>query len=344
MAMTRRGRLMFTVAAVAVAGVLVVGAMALGGRGPASALIRSVTHTAPPPTCPLTGTRPPHGVVPHRPALAIKVENLPAARPQTGLNSADIVYEEPVEVFITRFIVVYQCQGAPRVEPVRSARLEDPDVLRQFNHPLFGYAGGVPKVRNKIRAAGIHDVNFILDPRDYFRDPSRIAPHNLYTSTSLLWKLAGPKAGPPAPVFTYSTTAPAAPRESWVHLPFSDYSDVYWRWNRPHHVWLRYDGTVPHLLSDGQQIRATNVVVQVVKVTLSQITDVNGVHSPFAHVVGHGKAYVFRNGRMVAGTWSRPSLSDVTTFKDAHGNVIPLEPGNTWVELFPSTLPVTFGK
>lgn len=344
MALNRRGRLAVTIGGVAIATLLVLGALALGGKGPASSLISSITHHTPPPTCPLTGEPAPHGVVPQRPALAIKVENLPESRPQTGLDAADIVYEEPVEVFITRFIVVYQCHGAPRVEPVRSVRLEDPDVLRQFGRPLLGYSGGVPKVKNKIRAAGIHDVNAIHDGQAYHRDPSRVEPHNLYTSTGALWKLAPKGEGAPDPIFTYSTKPPAAPRESWVHLPFSSYSDVYWRWSRAHHYWLRYHGTVPHTLSNGEQVHATNVVVQVVRVTLSQITDVNGVHSPFAHVVGHGKAYVFRNGRMVAGTWSRPSLSDVTTFKDARGNVIALEPGNTWVELFPSTLEVTYGK
>jgi len=345
MATKRAGRLAITISGLVIVAALVLGALALGGKGPAATLISSITHnTPPPPTCPLTGEPAPHGVVPHRPALAIKVENLPASRPQTGLNAADIIYEEPVEVFITRFIVVYQCTGAPRVEPVRSARLEDPDVLRQFGRPLFGYAGGVPRVQNKVRSAGIQDVNFIRDARDYFRDPSRIAPHNLYTRTSLLWKLAPKSEGPPKPIFTYSSTVPTAPRESWVHLPFSDYSDVYWRWSRAHHDWLRFHGTVPHTLSNGEQVHATNVVVQVVNVTLSQITDVNGVHSPFAHVVGHGKAYVFRNGRMVAGTWSRPSLSDITTFTDSHGGVIPLEPGNTWVELFPSSLKVSYGK
>ena len=344
MATKRRGRLAMTLSGVVVVTVLVLGALALSGRGPASSLISAISHNAPPPTCPLTGEPAPGGVVPQRPALAIKVENLPESRPQTGLNAADIVYEEPVEVFITRFIAVYQCHGAPRVEPVRSVRLEDPDVLRQFGHPLLGYSGGVPKVKNKIRAAGIHDVNAVKEGQAYLRDSSRVEPHNLYTSTAALWKLAPKAEKAPDPIFTYSTKPPVAPREAWVHLPYSDYSDVYWRWSRAHRSWLRYHGTVPHTLSNGQQVHATNVVVQVVKVTLSRITDVNGVHSPFAHVVGHGKAYVFRNGRMVVGTWSRPSLSDVTVFKDAHGDVIALNPGNTWVELFPSTLKVTYGK
>ncbi|HWD72135.1 MAG TPA: DUF3048 domain-containing protein, partial [Actinomycetota bacterium] len=97
--------------------------------------------SAAPPVCPLTGQPAPGGTVPNRPALAIKVENSPESRPPTGLDAADIVYEEAVEGGITRFLVVYQCQDAARVEPVRSARLEDIDILSQFGKPLFGDAG-----------------------------------------------------------------------------------------------------------------------------------------------------------------------------------------------------------
>jgi hypothetical protein len=339
---TRRGRLVLFGAAVLILAALIVGALALNGKGPAAGL-GSLIHKRPPP-CPLTGQRAPDGTVPQRPALAIKVENLPESRPQTGLDDADIVYEEPVEAGITRFIVVYQCREAARVEPVRSARLEDPDVLKQFGHPLFGYAGGVPKVVAKVAKYGIHDVNFIKAASEYSRDPSRPAPHNLYTSTSLLWKLAPKNEKAPAPIFTYSKDKPTGPSASVVHLLFSGYSDVYWRWDAKRKVYLRFHGTVPHMLSDGKQVEAKNVVVQVVRVTLSQITDVNGVHSPYAHLIGSGKAYVFRNGRVVTGTWSRHSLGELTTFTDANGKEISLQPGNTWVELYPSTLPVSYSK
>ena len=81
------------------------------------------------PVCPLTGLPPRDGHVPQRAALAVKVENLPEARPQWGLDHADIVFEEPVEGGITRFIAVYQCHVAPRIEPVRSGRLVDIAIL-----------------------------------------------------------------------------------------------------------------------------------------------------------------------------------------------------------------------
>jgi hypothetical protein len=98
---------------------------------------------------------------------------------------------------------------------------------------------------------------------------------------------------------------------------------------------------VPHTYSDGTQVNAKNVVVQVVKVQNTDITDVNGVVSPEVVSTGSGTAYVFRNGRMIKGTWTRPRSGDVTRFLDAKGNVIPLASGNTWVELLPDTIDVS---
>jgi hypothetical protein len=301
------------------------------------------TPPSPPPTlCPLTGVRP-QGGVPSRPALAVKVENLPTARPQTGLSSVDIVYEEPVEVGITRFIAVYQCQDAALIEPVRSARHTDPEILVQFGQPLLGYSGAVPEVIQAIREAGIVDLSDSLVPDAYARDPARPKPHNLTTSTHALYEIAAALTGTPAPIFTYSKRPPdggAAVSEAFV--PFSRHSDVSWRWSPDDDLWHRYDTGEAHLLSDGSQITASNVIIQVVKVVLTDVVDVNGARSPKAVSTGSGTAYILRGGKMYEGTWRRPTLSDVTRFLDADGTEIPLEPGNTWIELAPNTISVTF--
>jgi hypothetical protein len=98
---------------------------------------------------------------------------------------------------------------------------------------------------------------------------------------------------------------------------------------------------VPHVSSDGTQFSAKNVVVQVVKTRLTEIVDANGVRSPEVISVGSGKAYVFRNGKVIKGTWERDSAADLTKFIDATGQEISLTPGNTWVELLPQGIPVT---
>lgn len=353
---TRRGRAVGGVLVfLLVVGVAVVGVLYLGGRSGVGPLADEHStgaspgapgYSAPPPPtqCPLTARKPHGHAVPNRPALAVKIENVPAARPQTGLSWADIVYEEPVEANITRFIAVYQCDDAERIEPVRSGRLTDPDILVQFGRPVFGYAGGVAEVYRKVAAAGLIDVNFNKPnaAAAYHRDPARLAPHNLYTSTHELYAAAHTTAGAPSPVFTYSARVPSSARPvNGIHVPFSSYSDVIWKWSASTGRWLRFHGAYPHTLSDGTQVSATNVVVQVVRVFNTDIHDVNGVVSPEVVATGSGPCYVLRNGRLITGTWKRASLHDVTKFYDASGAAIPLMPGKTWVELAPTTIPVS---
>jgi hypothetical protein len=346
LSLTRRGKVAAAATTVAILAVAAVGYFAVfPTRAPAfvqGAMSRvGLAEPPPPPSCPLTGQPAPHGRVPDRPALAIKVENLPEARPQAGLDRADVVYEEPVEGGITRFIVVYQCHDAGRVGPVRSGRTTDPKVLVQFGRPVMGYAGGQAPVVRAIDRAGVIDMNYNIAISAYIRDDSRAAPHNLYTSTRALWKAAKAKEGAPAPVFAYDPELAGPSRKArTLHLPFSSYSDVFWKWSRTQAAWLRSHGTVPHLLEDGSQVQAANVVVMQVQVRSGPIVDAAGNHSPEVELTGSGKAYVFRDGRMIVGRWERPTLKDVTTFVTKAGAEIALAPGITWVELLPDTLQV----
>jgi hypothetical protein len=341
---TRRGRIAAAVGAVAVVSAFSAGFFTVF-PDKAPAFIRTtmarvgLSESAAPPSCPLTGAPAPHGAIPSRPALAIKVENAPEARPQTGLEDADIVYEEPVEGGYTRFIAVFQCTEAPQVGPVRSGRMTDPDVLVQFGRPALGYAGGVKAVKDSIARAGLIDVNYVTAAQAYARDDSRAAPHNLYTSTKALWKAARSRDGAPAPVFAYDEElSQKATRVSQVHLPFSSVSDVYWAWSRKRSAWLRSHGTTPHETTDGGQVSATNVVVLEVDVRPGHILDAAGNPSPVVTLTGSGRAEVLRDGRMVVGRWQRPTLADVTRLVARDGSPITLAPGRTWVELLPSDI------
>lgn len=292
----------------------------------------------PPATCPLTGEEAPGGVVPGRPALAIKVENLPDARPQAGLQSADIVYEEPVEGGITRFIAVFQCAEVDRVGPVRSARAADPEVLSQFGVPVLAYSGAAPNVVRIVEDSDLVPLDETAGGDAFTRDPARASPHNLYVDTASLYRRAKAGRQAPAPVFRYAEGIDGRSRKvSAVHLPFSStYADVWWSWSRKRGVWLRSHGPEPHMAEEGDQVSATNVVVQVIDVTMPP----DGGLTPRLELTGSGRAYVFRDGRLIVGRWERDSLHGLTRFVARDGNEIVLAPGRTWVELFPSDLAV----
>jgi hypothetical protein len=301
------------------------------------------------PRCPLTGEEARDGVAEKR-ALAVKVENLAEARPQAGLDRADVVYEQPVEGGITRFVLVFHCRGAQRIGPVRSGRLVDADLLVQLGDPVFGYAGGVQQVKDAIGAAGVTDVNYINAPEAYERDPSKTAPHDLYSSTRQLYDAAGGEAGqPPPPLFTYDEAAPeqgdGSRRGTSLQLS-ADSShwreDVIWRYDEGAGGYLRSHGGEAHTVEDGSQVTARNVIVQVVDVVDSPIVDAAGNPSPEVAVLGRGKAILFRDGRRINGRWERQNPGDATVFTDRDGNEVALAPGTTWVELYPSDGTVNF--
>ncbi|HWC32326.1 MAG TPA: DUF3048 domain-containing protein [Actinomycetota bacterium] len=295
-----------------------------------------------PDECPLLGVDP-EGDVPNRPALAVKVENNPDSRPQAGLAEADIVYEEEAEGGITRFMAIYQCTSSSRIGPIRSARLVDPNILDQYGEPLFAYAGAAPTVRNAIdEHASIVQVNYIDAADAYTEDPNREIPHHLFSSTRALYRAAraAGRAHLPEAVFTYDEDVPTGRRAQEIRANFNpNVADVIWRYDRASGRYLRYHGTVAHTLEDGGQISSTNVVVQIVERIQTDITDPAGNPVFDFEVTGSGRAFVFRDGRMIRGRWERPNDDGVTRFVARNGDEIPLAPGNTWVELYPADAP-----
>ncbi|MCL2393157.1 MAG: DUF3048 domain-containing protein [Acidimicrobiaceae bacterium] len=300
------------------------------------------------PVCPLTDTPAPGGRVPARPALAIKVENLPEARPQYGLSAADVVYEEPVEGGITRFIVIYQCHDASRVEPVRSGRLIDPSIVDQFGaHPLFAYAGAIAPAVSAIDSSSLIDLSAMAAPPSvYPRDPTRYAPHNLMTSTGALYAYAaslhGPQTTPPASPFVFGALSPKATPAASVHIGYV-YSDLTWTWQAATHTWVRsYTDTGPATMGEGGVVSAANVIVMSVGMYPSPyVEDATGIHENLLTLTGSGPAQVFRDGTVTTGTWNRAGLSEDTRYLDSSGKPIALGPGQTWIELVPTTVGVT---
>jgi hypothetical protein len=327
-----------------------VAALALSGNGTARGLIDPIApgDQTPPTPCPLTGQ--PVGKdkqPPDRPALAVKVENTDEAQPLAGLNQADIVYEEVVEGGITRFIAVFNCHTAERVGPVRSARTTDPKILLQFSdHPLLAFSGGAPKVVNGLKKSGVVGMTEGDPAAPFSRDDAREEPHNLFVNTAKLW-VAGQKRakGEPVPraVFEYGDINKPNKKAVSVTIAFPLH-EAEWHWQDGH--WVRYLEGGPMTLEDGDPIVADNIVIQQVKTTESDITDVAGYPSPEVTVTGSGKAWLLRNGKVITGTWERGSEGDVTTFHTKKGEDFRLEPGTTFVELAPTgmfTAPVTFG-
>jgi hypothetical protein len=206
---------LLVVSAVAVGAVVLTGGSDSGKAAPpaTTTTVAPTTTTVPIPTAPLTGLPDPGGASLTRPALEVKVENTAFARPQTGIDQADVVYEEVVEGNITRFVTIYNSTVPGVIGPVRSVRAEDPDIVWPLGG-IFAYSGGAQINVDSINAAPVHAVDESSAGGAMVRNepnqPPRDAPHNLYGLGPALFALGGQPVSP-KPLFQYAVAgAPVA--------------------------------------------------------------------------------------------------------------------------------------
>ena len=271
---------------------------------------------------------------PSRPALIVKIDNVEAARPQIGINRADVVFEELVEGGFTRLAAIFHSNIADPVGPVRSMRTSDINLFAWMNRPLFANSGGNGAARGAVAESDLIDVGHSSDFSDlYSRNRERRAPHNLYANTSEIWAAASNAeldAGAPPPMFRFRTpddTLPAsATPVGGVAIRYGSV-DVTYTWNGT--GWARTQDGSPHVDANGVVAAPANVIVQFINYRNS-FAD---AASPEAIAVGSGTAWIFTDGNVIEGSWSRLDEAMETTYTDADGAIVALTPGSTWISL-----------
>ena len=280
--------------------------------------------------------------------LGIKNDNNVNARPQSGPQDADAVFEVLVEGGMTRFINVFYESDTNYHGPIRSARPTDPTVLRPLGGVLVasGATGGlIPEIIDI-------GVPVITDRRpEFFRISSRRAPHNLYADTYKLKQLAiskgYKKVDNPQPLFpwgtpNYSLWSP----NSYIKLKFSSQTSTMWTWNGNTYLRTYYDAYrgsstgVPHswINSSGNssQISADTII------SLFCEPYIHPLQLPSVKTVGEGRAIVMHNGKILDAYWKRGSNLDPFHIVDQNGNTIYIPPGKPWISLVPSNFLPTF--
>lgn len=289
------------------------------------------------PVAPLTGL-PASGEL-DGPALVVKIDNFPEARPQTGLDQADIVFEMLTEG-VTRFAAVFHSNQPSPVGPVRSSRTSDFDLVSGFNTPLYASSGGNDYVASRLRSLPIIEVTAI-SRSVYFRDSSRRSPHNLYVNTPDLFALAPDDAEPPMPWFEYREPDDelpdgAEPVDGPVTIDYRGTPTVTHTWDAERQGWLRTQDGRPHTTVLGDQLAPHNVVIMIADYDISPAD----ATSAELQSVGSGMVLVLTDGHLIEGTWSRDSAEAQPVLLSDDGDSILLTPGQTWV-LFPEDGAVT---
>jgi hypothetical protein len=269
--------------------------------------------------------------IPNRPAMAVKIDNSPAARPQSGLNEADIVIEEIINDDLTRFAAVFHSQDADPVGPVRSGRYPDILLLEAFNQPLFVWSGGNAGVTYYIERSNMVDLSFQKTP-GYYRRRGRRSPSNLYTSTQAMWANTPLEFGTPPVVLPY-----LRPEETVTGDPATEITVVMdaiearWVYDPTDGMYYRWQNGREHMTENSGQVSTANLVVMAANYIQSPIDR----NTPDAQMLGVNPVYIFTGGTVRVGVWLRFNAADRYAFYDDVNtlNELRLQPGRTFIEL-----------
>jgi hypothetical protein len=275
------------------------------------------------------------------PVLAVKIDNTAKARPRIGINSADVVYVEPVEGGATRLNAVFSTRMPPQVGPVRSARTSDGSILQPYGPVAFAYSGGSRYTNERLSRTPLVHVSMDRSGEGYRRDRGRPAPYNVVADPAALLARAGGSVVPGDVGFRFgplpaggSPVASASTRYNLSALQFV--------WDAAGSRWLLTTDGTADVDSRGRQVAPATVVFQKVPVVASGNRDVNGAVTPDVVLTGSGEATVLRDGQAFAAQWSRPEGSTTTSFT-VGGAPMPFATGQVWVVLVATTQAVTLG-
>jgi hypothetical protein len=331
MAWSRR-TIVVTAASTAAAAALAVAGFVVFAGGPAPVKAPLAAHTAKSLaqlTSPFTG----EPVQALGPVLAVKIDNIVLARPQTGLTSADIVYVLPVEGGLSRFMAIFSSRFPPVIGPVRSGREDDIELLRQFGRPAFAFSGAQPQLLPVIEHSRIVDLyDGIVS--GYYREQSRVAPYNLFARSPVLLTESRGATKAHDIGFRFGP-APAGGRATAslsVSYPAASFT---FRWSPGISRWLVSMDGAPAQTTDGGQLRPATVVIQYTTVGTSRFLE-RSARPPYAQSTGAGTAVVLRGGHAYTVHWSRPLADGGTTYTLASGARMSFAEGQVWVVLIAS--------
>lgn len=276
-----------------------------------------------------------------RKLFAVKIDNHRRARPQSGIEKADAVYEVVVEGGLTRFIGLFHHYDSEWVGPMRSARPTDWTLVRPLNGVLL-ISGGQPWITRLITRNGVPLIGDSGPPLTV-RWGERVAPHNLYVDTYRARQVANDRGlGREAPPTLFNRGPLSGPEEAtatYVFFDWSDTVDVAWRWDGERYV--RFADGEPQMWRSREGDETGQISADVLVVLMAErytaCPEGEGSCVPAWDTVGENRAVVFAEGRYVEGRWRRDRASDWFTITDPRGEEITVPPGRPWMMIYPET-------
>lgn len=280
--------------------------------------------------------------------LAVIIDNVGNAVPQTSLNEAMIVYEATVEGGLTRFLAIYKDPKVENIGPTRSARPYFIDYALE-NDSIFVHYGGSPKALDEVKSFRMENVNGIESPgKVFWRTNKKTAPHNAIVSVEEVWKYAQSKnyrtTTNERNVLNYVTKEVDLENgtvANTVNVPYST-SKVKFVYDAEKKVYQRYVGnTLQKDWITGEALVTKNIIITFAH---NYTTDEENRYGRQAiENVGTLDGYYITDGKAVKIKCKKTSRTGKTVYQDMDGKEIEVNDGNTYIQIVPIDLNVTFG-
>ncbi|WP_170311568.1 DUF3048 domain-containing protein [Vallitalea okinawensis] len=299
---------------------------------------------------PLTGLPVREEAIEHRP-VAVTINNLYSALPQSGISQADIIYETLAEGGITRLISVFQdIESVEKLGPVRSARRYFLDFALDQD-AIYVHYGEDPAIMNVHAQLGVANLNGLsyLDTIMCWRDNSRVAPHNVYTNGEKImaaWETVGyrkEKKEDHDMAFDFNEgdeVFQGTGQALKVSIPYSYYITGEFVYNEEEEVYKRYHFNEEHIdANTGEILTTKNIILQYTNI-YQRPGDTEGRLDMDS--IGNGKGVYISDGMKKEITWEKTGQYDPTQYYDENGNRLKINKGNTWICVLPLGTEVSF--
>lgn len=272
----------------------------------------------------------------NRAITAIMIENSPAARPQSGLAAAEIVFEAIAEGGITRFLALYQTSQPSLIGPVRSVRPYYVSWLAPFQASV-AHVGGSPRALAEIRNGKYRDIDQFFNGAYYWRSKDRYAPHNVYTNFEKLNQLNQKRGFTNSQIEALARQKPKAAKKidvKKINLRISSplYNSFY-TYNSNENNYTRWQAGKIHQDREAGVIKTDAVIGMLVK----EKKVMEDGYREDIEVIGSGKAYIFQNGTMLEATWKKSGQFNPLKFYDQAGKEVALNRGKLWISAVPES-------
>jgi Protein of unknown function (DUF3048) N-terminal domain/Protein of unknown function (DUF3048) C-terminal domain len=277
------------------------------------------------------------------PPIMVVIENSPPARPQSGFQNADMVFEYISEYSITRMTAVYFNQPAGQMGPVRSCRMINQYLAYGFGGYTLCSGASVGTLgqifTHNYSGFSIND----FDTGSHFRRVGfKDAPHNLYTDAGDAGRMRSERVPNPSSPYLIDPAHADTDMGTPADAPQIPLHSVGYNYDPSSASYLRFDHGTPFTEAGGGQLHVKNVVIAHVNFHMAGwIEDENGgAGSVWYDMTGTGPAEIYSDGKLVQGTWhmgaAGQNFSDLNQpmyFTDPQGNVVRLNTGLTWIHV-----------